>query len=608
MPGLSADGSDSASDAAARTVIIVDDDELVRGALRTALEQHGYTVYDYGSGEAFLEGRDADFKADGSGEETCLLIDAAMPGMSGLELLQRLQRAGGSRLPATLITGNGDVNLAVQAMKAGASDFIEKPVGIDELLASVGRMLDQAKDLNTGIAWREAAAGRLAGLTAREREVMDMVLAGQTNKSIAANLGISPRTVETHRASIMKKTETKSLPALARLALAADGEHGSARSDHPSAAVEAVVATPDIAGALENDTFKRFLDQIPTAVIVSDVKPPERIVYANPTFEQLYGQTAVEVEGKPWSILEGTGQGENAERQLGAAILGSSDFVGTFQIARGGREAAVVDAYSNLIENEEGTPVFRLAALVDAGAQDAAQRRELEERIGEKDMLLLEIQHRVKNNLQMITALIRIEARNAKGRIDTLPFDRLAGRINAMQLIYKLLSEFHQGDEIDLGIYLSEIASSVMHAHAVEGIRLDLKVDAYPVSVNVAMPAGLVVNELLTNALKHAFVGRDGGTITLHSLADSNGCRVVVADDGVGLPEGTEWPKRGKLGELIARSLRENANAKLEVESSSEKGMRVTITFTRAASAPDATRLNDAGIETGGSFAAAKRA
>jgi PAS domain S-box-containing protein len=595
MPGISTDGAESAFDAAVRTVIIVDDDELLRGALRTTLEVQGYRIFDYGSGEAFLEARGVEFKAHGAGNEACLLIDASMPGMGGLELLERLQGTGGPWLPVTMITGKGDVDIAVRAMKAGASDFLEKPFGIDELIASVERMLGQAKDANDGIALQEAAAGRLAGLSSREREVMKRILAGQPNKNIAADLGISQRTAETHRAAIMRKTGTKSLPALVRLSLAADGEHGVAPSDHTSAAVEAVLTTPDIASALKNETFKRFLDQIPTAVIVSEVQSPEHIVYANPAFEQLSGQTAAEVEGKPWSILKGSREGENTERQLGAAILKSSDCVGTFQIARDGRDAAVVDAYSNLIEDEEGTPVFRLAALVDVGAQDAAQRRELEERIGEKDTLLLEIQHRVKNNLQMITALIRIEARNAKGSTHKVPFDRLEGRINSIQLIYKLLSEFHQGDEIDLGVYLSEIASSVMHSHAVEGIRLNLKVDAYPVSVNVAMPAGLVVNELLTNSLKHAFVGRDGGTITLHSLADSNGCRVVVADDGVGLPEGTEWPKRGKLGELIVRSLRQNAKAKLEVESSSEKGMRVTITFTRAASAPDATSLSNAG-------------
>jgi two-component sensor histidine kinase len=140
-----------------------------------------------------------------------------------------------------------------------------------------------------------------------------------------------------------------------------------------------------------------------------------------------------------------------------------------------------------------------------------------------------------------------------------------------------------QAEEIDLGVYLSQIATAVMASHAVEGIRLDLRVDAYPVSINVAMPTGLVVNELLTNSLKHAFRGRDGGTITLHSVVDGNGCRVTVADDGVGLPAGETWPKRGRLGALIAESLKQNAGAHLDVTSDPENGTSVTITYSRAA-------------------------
>ncbi len=126
-----------------------------------------------------------------------------------------------------------------------------------------------------------------------------------------------------------------------------------------------------------------------------------------------------------------------------------------------------------------------------------------------------------------------------------------------------------------------------MRSHAVEGIRLDLKADVFLVSVNVALPTGLVVNELLMNALKHAFAGRDGGTITLHCLTDDKGCRVVVADDGVGLPEGVVWPRRGKLSSLIVQSLRENANASLDLSSTAGQGTRVTISFTRAAAKPE---------------------
>jgi PAS domain S-box-containing protein len=356
--------------------------------------------------------------------------------------------------------------------------------------------------------------------------------------------------------------------------------------DSQTSQVDELLATPDLADALESEQFRRFLDQIPIAIVVSDLKGQERIVYANPEFEKLCGQTTVEISGKQWDVLDRHRGEDDSGRGLGAAVVETSDYVGVYRIACNGQEA-LADAYSNVIQNDDGVPLFRLVALVNITAHGKAEREALKERIREKDTLLKEIQHRVKNNLQMITALIRLEARNAEGNTATAPFDRLAGRIEALQFLYESLSADAKADEIDLGVYLSQIASGVMRSHAGEGIRLDLKVDAYPVSVNVAMPTGLVVNELLTNSLKHAFVGRDGGTITLHSTADSKGCQVTIADDGVGLPAGVEWPKPGKLGTLVVKSLRENARAGVKVESTPGKGVRVTIIFTRAAAAPE---------------------
>ena len=141
--------------------------------------------------------------------------------MNGLELLQRL-RDDGHLLPAIMITGASDVAIAVQAMKAGALDFIEKPIAFGDLLASVERALEQSRDSHELCVWRETATNRVASLTPRERQIMELVLAGCPSKNIAADLGISQRTVENHRASIMRKTGSKSLPALARLALAAE--------------------------------------------------------------------------------------------------------------------------------------------------------------------------------------------------------------------------------------------------------------------------------------------------------------------------------------------------------------------------------------------------
>jgi two-component system CheB/CheR fusion protein len=195
-------------------IFVVDDDEAIREAIRGVLEDDGRAVEDFATCEDFL----AAFRP---GRDACLVIDAYLPGMNGLALLGRLRDAG-HRLPAVMITGSSDVAMAVQAMKAGASDFIEKPISRAELLACVDRALEQSRDSGKLLAWREDAASHVAGLTVRQRQVMEMVLAGHPSKNIAADLGISQRTVENHRASIMQKMGTRSLPALARLALAAE--------------------------------------------------------------------------------------------------------------------------------------------------------------------------------------------------------------------------------------------------------------------------------------------------------------------------------------------------------------------------------------------------
>ncbi|MER8595813.1 ATP-binding protein [Mesorhizobium sp. M1182] len=348
--------------------------------------------------------------------------------------------------------------------------------------------------------------------------------------------------------------------------------------------VEQLLDVPDLANALENEQFRKFLDQVPIAIAVSDLRGDERVAYANPEFEKLSGVKAEELAREDWAVLSASGLNEPADQSLTEALADETDFVGTFRLHRGEDEPAIVDVYSNLIQEDNGKVCFRLVALVDVSAHSETDTRQTEERIREKDVQLRELQHRVKNNLQMITALIRMEARNAV-EPDQKRFDRLAGRVNALAMLYQALSGGEPKDEVDLGVYLGQIASAVMTSHATEGIRLDMSVDSYPVSINVAMPAGLVVNELLTNALKHAFQGREGGTITLHSTVEGDGCRVVVADDGIGLPAGETWPRHGKLGALIARSLIENANAQFHVSSSPNEGTKVTILFRRSAAA-----------------------
>jgi two-component system response regulator FixJ len=191
-------------------VHLIDDDEDVRRALSFLLGTAGLAVKVYESASIFLEKCD-DFQSG------CIVSDVRMPGIDGLELLRQLRNRR-ARMPVVIMTGHADVPLAVSVMKAGAVDFIEKPFGDDVLLAAIGAAVDRAQ--RTGRSGAEVQV-RLAALTAREKEVLDGLLAGHPNKTIAYDLGLSPRTVEVHRANVMMKMGATSLSELVRMALAA---------------------------------------------------------------------------------------------------------------------------------------------------------------------------------------------------------------------------------------------------------------------------------------------------------------------------------------------------------------------------------------------------
>jgi two-component system CheB/CheR fusion protein len=192
------------------TVFVIDDDASIRQAVDEMLQEHGYVVQTYASSEAFL----ATSQRDCTG---CLVVDARLPEMDGLALIGRLKGAG-MRLPAIMITGHGDVPMAVAAMRAGAVDFLEKPVRPADLLVSIDRALARGSSPKRSLS-EQAAGERLAGLTVRQQQVMDQVIAGHANKEIAARLGISQRTVENHRAAVMTRTKASSLPDLIRLVM-----------------------------------------------------------------------------------------------------------------------------------------------------------------------------------------------------------------------------------------------------------------------------------------------------------------------------------------------------------------------------------------------------
>jgi two-component system, LuxR family, response regulator FixJ len=197
-----------------KTIIhVIDDDAAMRDSLSFLLEVNGYQPMTYDSANAFLS-------AATLNEPACVISDIRMPGMSGIELVRKL-KAVATPWPVILITGHGDVALAVEAMKAGAVDFIEKPFDDAALLGAIQAALNSQPTALGDSNARSEAEARLADLSPRERDVLRGLVAGKINKVIAHDLGISPRTVEVYRANLMAKTGARGMSELMRIALAA---------------------------------------------------------------------------------------------------------------------------------------------------------------------------------------------------------------------------------------------------------------------------------------------------------------------------------------------------------------------------------------------------
>ena len=193
------------------TIYVVDDDEAVRDSLQWLLEGKEYRVRCFDSAESFLSRYDAR-------EVACLIVDIRMGGMTGLELQNRLIEAR-SPLPIVFITGHGDVPMAVDTMKKGAMDFIQKPFKEDQLVTLVERMLEQARETFSEYQTAANRGALMARLTLREAQVLERIVAGRLNKQIADDLGISIKTVEAHRANIMEKLNANTVADLLKIAL-----------------------------------------------------------------------------------------------------------------------------------------------------------------------------------------------------------------------------------------------------------------------------------------------------------------------------------------------------------------------------------------------------
>lgn len=306
------------------------------------------------------------------------------------------------------------------------------------------------------------------------------------------------------------------------------------------------------------------LSRAPFCIIVTNADLEDNpIVYVNQSFETVTGYSRNFAVGRNCRFLQGPESDPGIVTQMREAVANFSDITVELTNYRADGSPFRNRVYISPLDlNGSGTR-YMLGVQIDlteSGPIDAAK--------AEADRLLSEIQHRVKNHLAMIVGMIRVQGRQSEAA--TEQFDTLSRRVETLQLLYEEMNAANGGGNsspIALGAYLTRVANAIAHLDGRQGVRVNLDADAVSVPLEPATRIGLVVSEVLTNALQHAFPGRDAGLVEMRVKELSNGVlRVQVSDDGVGLPKDVDWPNAGNLGGRIVRQLVRGLDAKLAVE------------------------------------------
>ena len=310
-----------------------------------------------------------------------------------------------------------------------------------------------------------------------------------------------------------------------------------------------------------------------TSVVVTNPRLDDNpIIYLNDAFERMTGYARSAVIGRNCRFL----QGENTDPETVSAI----------REAVAAREDVTVDI---LNYRADGSPFWNRLALTplrdDTGEvayfigiqtyRGSGSKPEIDQRQKAIDALG-ELQHRVKNHLAMIVGMVRLQARAQTAEAD---FGTLSRRIETLQLLYEEMTDRDDGDaDVALGAYVSRIAAAIGHLDGRPGVRIDVQTVACQTSPDRATRIGFLVSEILTNAMQHAFTGREAGVIRLTmELLSENRLRIEVIDDGTGLPDTLDWPNGGGLGSRIVRQVSGGLEATVDVTSSAEDGTKVTV-------------------------------
>jgi len=316
----------------------------------------------------------------------------------------------------------------------------------------------------------------------------------------------------------------------------------------------------------------RALTRAPMSVVLTNPRLEDNpVVYVNAAFETITGYSQEAAIGRNCRFLQGDDTDPKELARLKNAIKNETEISVDLKNYRADGTAFINRLMISPLTNDDGEVEFfmgvQLAIDADGTIDGERLRREATERV------LSELQHRVKNHLSLIVGMIRLQARGSQAATDD--FSTLSRRIEALQLLYEEMGDTRATNANDasvaVGAYVSRIANAIAYIDGRSGIRVNIDADAVSVPFETATRIGLVVSEILTNALQHAFKGRDAGIVELRLKMLSQGVmRITITDDGDGMPEGSEWPENGNLGSRIVRDLLSELDATLSVQTENQ--------------------------------------
>jgi PAS domain S-box-containing protein len=343
------------------------------------------------------------------------------------------------------------------------------------------------------------------------------------------------------------------------------------------AKVNRSVMAPDILN--KTNPFTRILDLAPDAIIAVDVR--KSILFFNRSAEAVFGYSAEEVHGKPLKLLFRRGLAGFHPGRV-AALETSNENVSAAierrEMIAHRKDGSEFPAKVSLSKLEFDGKIILSVTLQDASSHAITEER-LRAALREKDVLLDEVHHRVKNNLQVITSLLGLQARSIKDSATRIKFEESRYRIQAMAILHEILDESSSLAEIDFADYVQRLAAHVIRSYGATGrIHVRLCLDPLSCHRDVALPCGLIVNEVLSNSLKYAFPDGKAGEVKIQLQRDAAGLvHLLIADNGIGLPLGWDWETSSTLGLRLVRTLARQIEANMQV--TGNDGTTFSITF-----------------------------